>query len=124
MAYVVYHEDPTVHSAQEAERRGLPYWPTVRMGTFGELGNLGQPTPSHGPARPAPSGCPSCRMKSKSLGQSAACPPGQSMTPSGACVDVEPGMKMHRIGWIIATASAIAVVGLFAATLTLGTRGG
>ena len=34
-AYVVFEDDPTVHSAQQAIESGRPYWPTVRTGHFG-----------------------------------------------------------------------------------------
>ena len=33
MSYIVFHDDPSVHSAQEAERRGEAYWPLLQMGT-------------------------------------------------------------------------------------------
>jgi hypothetical protein len=86
------------------------------MGTFGELGGLGQPRTKT---------CIGCKSRaSKSLGQAESCPEGQTLTPAGACVALEPGTKIRKIGWIIVTASAITVVGLFAATLTLGTKGG
>ncbi len=123
MSYIVFRDDPSVHSAQEAERRGEAYWPLLPMGTFGDLG---QPAPVRAPARRAPgSGCTTCRRKgSKTLGQAETCPQGQTLTPAGTCVGIDPGTKMRKIGWIVVTASAIAVVGLFAATLTLGTEVG
>lgn len=37
-AYVVFSEDETVTSAQQAESQGHPFWPLVRQGHFGELG--------------------------------------------------------------------------------------
>lgn len=118
MSYVVFHDDPSVHSAQEAERRGQPYWPLLQMGTFG-LGDLGQPKTSRA------TGCPNCKTRSsKALGAAEACPQGQTLTPAGACVAIDPGTKIRKVGWIIATATAITVIGLFAATLTLGTKGG
>jgi hypothetical protein len=119
MSYLVFTDDPSVHSAQEAERRGAPYWPLLQMGTFGGLGDFGQPKTSRAP------GCPNCKTRvSKAFGQAAPCPSGQTLTPAGACVDLEPGSKMRKIGWTIAVATAITVIGLFAATLTLGTKGG
>lgn len=107
MSYIVFRDDPTVRSAQEAERRGAPYWPLVQMGTFG-----------------AAHGCPACRSRTMGLGQAEGCAPGQTLTPSGACVAIDPGTKIRKVGWTIVVASAITVVGLFAATLTLGTKGG
>lgn len=128
MSYIVFSDDPSVHSAQEAERRGEPYWPLVQMGTFGQTASYREPRVARidddvaWSTKMRAHACPSCRAKV--LGQAEGCPAGQTMTPAGACVSVEPGTKIRKVGWIVATATAITVIGLFAATLSLGTRGG
>lgn len=43
MSYVIYRDFPGVRTAQRAERAGGLFWPTVRMGTLGQVRRPGPP---------------------------------------------------------------------------------
>lgn len=82
MAYVVYETGPCgerAMDAQQAEACGKPYWPTVRLGTFGQM----QQRPGlRRPSRPA----------GKALGQIEAFP------PKPTCRKCHARLPAYRIG--------------------------
>jgi len=43
MAFVVFEDYPEIIDAQQAERLGKPFWPTVRLGTFGAVDTPAKP---------------------------------------------------------------------------------
>ena len=106
MAYAVYEDYPEIIDAQQAERIDKLYWPTVRLGTFGAL-----------PEKPP---CRKCASRKFQVGLDRPRYRIGQPGPFGADPGTTPQQSYNRVGTIIAVASAITVIGLFAATISLG----
>lgn len=108
MAYVVYSDSSRIGSDQQAERTGQLFWPTVRLGTFG------QP-----PARePRSSGCPGCVKAFKPSSEKA-------LALGGSVADLAAEYQKRdraakRMGWIIGGTTVLVTLALLAATVSLG----
>ena len=114
MSYVIYNNQPGVGTAQAAEARSELFWPTVKLGTFGQVQEVQVPGPAYFPKSP----CGVCRAAAAAAEQAAKLQQGTA----GFGVAGAAGMSAGTLGKVVAGASAVVSLTLLVLTLRMGKR--